>query len=318
MNNKSITIDTNTSYNSPEHNDTCVVLCFFNPANYQSLIDNANTVINKLLLSRIPIFVTELLYANQISSLCYRTQTVYAESVLFSKENLWNITEKIIPDNYSKIIFLDADINFSNLNWFNESSILLDKYNIIQPMEDRVWYIPKTNNTFTEINWSTKKKGIAWAVHNQQPVTNLLNSKFHPGYSIGITRDIFRKINGFFEHSIIGAGDSLFWSSFGCLIDEESSKYRTDIADLYLQYKINNNKILSRKDVGYLPNTTALHLYHGSMKNRNYRNRHRYLNPLNKDNFYYNQYGVLEVRDEPGIIQYFLSRNEDGLRSVAI
>lgn len=314
MNNQTLLVNKHDLYNVPKDNDTCVVMCFFNPANYNSTIYNANIVINKLLNSKIPLFLTELLYENQTSSLDYKTQTVYSESVIFSKENLWNITEKIIPDNYSKIIFLDADINFNNLNWFNESSILLDRYKIIQPMEDCVQYI--YDEQVAKIDLSYLKKGIAYGINNTKLLSSLLNSRFHPGYSVGIKRDVFKKINGFFEHSIIGGGDGLFWASFGCMIDNESAKYRADLAYLYLKYKINNHKILSIKDVGYLSNTTALHLYHGSHKNRNYKNRHSYINPLNIDNFYHNQYGVLEVRDEPEIIQYFLSREEDGLKSI--
>lgn len=314
-NNKIIHINTHEPYNKPQNNDTCVVLSFFNPVNYNSPVYNANIIVNRLLSSKIPLFVTELLYGNQVSRLDYKTQTVFAESVIFSKENLWNLTEKIVPENYTKIIFMDADINFSNPNWFDESSRLLDEYSVIQPMENCVQYIHKKNEPISEIDMSDNKKSVAYGIKNKEPFNNLVGGKFHPGYSIGIKRDIFNKINGFFEHNIIGGGDTLFWSSFGCMVDSESSKYRGDIAYLYLKYKINSSKILSNKDVSYLPDTTALHLYHGSRQDRQYRTRHSFINPLNIDNFYYNEYGVLEAKNEDGILEYFCNRNEDGLQN---
>jgi hypothetical protein len=308
-----IVVDTHRPYNKPNNQDTCIILSFFNPINYNSPVYNANIVIDKLLSSNIPFFITELLYSDQKSRLNYVTKTVYAESVIFSKENLWNITEKIVPENYTKLIFLDIDVNFTDPDWFDKASCLLDEYNIIQPMEDCVQYIFDRQNPISEIDMSHSKKSIAYAIKENKPFNSLLNSKFHPGYTVAINRKTFKEINGFFEHNIIGGGDTLFWSSFGCMIDTESSKYRGDIAYKYLKYKINNHKILSSKDVGYLKNNTALHLYHGSIKNRQYRTRHEYINPLNIDNFYYNKYGVLEVKNEPKILQYFSTRNEDGL-----
>lgn len=312
--NNIININTHQLYNQPKNTDTCVVLCFFNPVNYNSPIYNANIVIDKLLSSKIPVFITELLYDNQVSKLNYKTQTVHAKSVIFSKENLWNLTEKIIPENYTKLIFLDSDINFNNPDWLDQSSELLNTYDIIQPMEDCVQYIYKKNDPISEIDLSYSKKSIAYAIKEKENPNNLVNAKFHPGYCVGMKRSIFRQINGFFEYSIIGGGDTLFWSSFNCMVDNESLRYREDISYRYLKYKINTSKIISTKKISYLKNTTALHLYHGSYRDRQYKTRHSYIHPLNIDNFYYNDYGVLEADNEPGIFEYFCTRNEDGLQ----
>lgn len=309
-----VMIDSHALYNEPKSSDTCVIIGFFNPVNYNSSIYNANIVINKLLDSKIPVFITELLYKNQVSKLKYKTQTVYADTIIFSKENLWNLTEKIIPNKYTKLIFLDADINFTDLNWLDSCSNLLDKYDIIQPMEDCIQYIHKKNDPIVEINLRYAKKSIAYAIKNKEPFDEIKSNKFHPGYAVGIKRDIFKKINGFFEYNIIGGGDTLFWSSFGAMVDNESSRYRGDIVYKYLQYKINCTSILSTNNVGYLNNNTALHLFHGSVKDRQYKTRHNFINPLNIDNFYYNEYGVLEASNEEGIFEYFCSRNEDGLQ----
>jgi hypothetical protein len=305
-------ISTNINYNFESQKKICVVMSFFNPANYNSNIFNANTVLKNLLDSNIPVFLTELLYNNQQSELIYKTNTVYADSVIFSKENLWNITEVTVPKEYNKIIFMDSDINYSDSDWLIKSYDLLDTYSVIQPMENCVGYLP--NMSLIDINNYNTKKSVAYSIQNKK-YKNLsyhqFNQRYHPGYCIGIKRHTFKQMGGFFEHAIIGGGDRCFWESFVDLPQIDYYKSRIDIKNKYAIYKKNISSIINETDVSYIENNTALHMYHGDRKDRQYDSRTSYISN-NSDNFYYNKYGVLEVINEPNIMNYFKSRNEDG------
>lgn len=304
------------TYKQPILDDICVVMCFFNPINYRKKIDHINYVIQLLQSSSIPIFITELLYPNQTSSLIYKTNTVYSESILFCKENLWNITEKTIPDKYSKIIFLDSDIILSDINWLNKSRDLFNNNDIIQPMSHVFKNLKDPNINTIDIDFDLDKPNfddacysVAYKIlHNKR--INLLYD--HPGFAVGIDRNLYHKIHGFYDRAIIGGGDTLFWSNLSYIDIDYIIKNSYFYDEGYKIYQNNAKKHLSNAKVNCVENCFALHLYHGNSTNRNYRYRHKILQNMNT-NISYNQYGILEVDKNTNEIirQYLTQRNED-------
>jgi hypothetical protein len=64
--------------------------------------------------------------------------------------------------------------------------------------------------------------------------------------------------------------------------------------------------------VGSVFDNMSVHLFHGTVKNRNYTDRSKYLAQSSRaNNFFYNDDGVLEMTDDDSIRKYFLSRIED-------
>lgn len=298
------------SYNEPSNTDTCVALCYFNPVGYKNQKENLDIVLDSYKKSNIPYFTIELLYKNEKSYIKDATKTVYAESVIFSKENLWNLLEKSIPDQYSKIIFVDADIKFSNPNWFNLSSEKLNDCDIIQPMDVVYRDIVTKMAKYVEIENESCNYTVAHAIETTGKACEIQN---HPGYALGIKRDIFHKINGFFEYGLYGCGDTLFWMAI-------SNFYSTSVGDFLLKQKEIGKKFYEYKintldydlKIGAVFDNLSVHLFHGSRENRNYANRINYLSDIyTKDSFYYNEYGVLEIKNSTDIYQYLLDRSED-------
>jgi len=84
--------------------------------------------------------------------------------------------------------------------------------------------------------------------------------------------------------------------------------YHKDLVDSYNSY-MNNIKNNNLK-IGYLSDCEAIHLYHGSLENRNYGKKQ----VLEKLNIFRNDEDVLEWEDKSAneiLMSNFLSRKED-------
>jgi hypothetical protein len=297
-------------YNPPNKQDICVGLSFFSPYDYVTPKMNLNIVIEQLKQSKIPFFTIELLYPNQKNSITSPTITVYGNSVLFSKENLWNILETKIPKEYSKIIFMDADIKFSDPDWINKASTALDYHDTIQPME----YIFRDiyhNDILMNPDQGHTHKVIAKTIadnliDNHHPNKNQWFG--HPGHAIGIRRDFFHKIGGLFEYGINGFGDAMYWGYFHT-VNLMGINFGSKLYPDYHKIRKQIYAMKTDSTVGYLKDIYCLHLYHGETKNRKYGNRNHYV----PENFqlYKNKYGVLEIFGEHDLKQYWIDRRED-------
>ena len=196
-------------YNKLTNDDICVGMCYFNPMQYKKPLRNIQLVQEQFDRYSIPYYIVELVYPDQ-SPVIKNAIVVRSNSILFSKENLWNIVEKNIPEKYSKIIFMDADIFCCDPEWFNKTSKLLDTNDLVHNME----YLYKDINYVYEkndIDLTTARYSIIKAVKNNEPIELMIH---HTGYVIAINRSFFKKLGGIFEYGITGYGDTLFWSSF--------------------------------------------------------------------------------------------------------
>lgn len=295
-------------YNAPIKNDICVALSFFSPYNYETPKMNLAIVLDQLSKSNIPFYTIELLYPGQKNLIKDPTITVYGKSVLFSKENLWNILETKIPQEYKKIIFIDADIKFSDADWFNKASEALDIYDTIQPME----YIYRdifSNDISFDLEKGKIHNIIAKNIAEKRMIMDK-EIKFygHPGHAIGIRRDFFHKIGGLFEYGINGFGDAMYWGYFHTL-NLMGTNFGSQLFPEYKNIRQRMYELKTDNTVGYIKDIYCLHLYHGETKNRKYGNRNHYV----PENFklYKNEYGVLEIDGKHDLIQYWIDRKED-------
>ena len=290
-------------YFEPNCSDTCVAICFFRPLEYENPLSNMKIFLEDLRGSNIPVFSIELLYEGQKTSVPDPNLVVKSGSVLFSKENLWNILENSIPDQYSKIIFLDSDIRFSDHGWFDKCSVLLDSNDVIQPMEHCYRDIFHYSNSY-EIDEAKLRPSMAKGIAESHQIDV---SWHYPGFGVGIRRDFFKNIGGFFDHGLNGYGDTLFWGAFG-EFSEQYIQFASNNFKHYPKYCDNIAK-LAPHSIYYLTGNIAMHFYHGSTRNRRYSDRNKYL--PDQYELFYNECGVLEIRSDKNLVQYWIDRKED-------
>lgn len=300
-------------YNRPDANDLCVGMCYFNPVQYVKPLRNINLVRKQLDIHHISNFVVELVYPGQQQALS-GSIVVRSDSVLFSKENLWNIVEKHIPDRYSKIVFMDSDILCSDPDWFIKIDKSLNEYDMVHAMD----YLYADINHIEEQAIIEKDKARYSIIKAAKEGINIDLAIHHTGYVIALNRSYYHQLGGIFEYGITGYGDTLFWASFMKDFEPYCDNFLKmprfkDIRNKWYTYKTNALSVSSLERINYLPGANILHLRHGCHANRRYPNRNCYVPGI--FDLYHNEDGVLEINiisDKVNDLkQYWIDRQED-------
>lgn len=285
-------------YHSPIDNNIAVCIVYFNAGNYIRPFMNYLYTTNILHKSDIPTYTLELTYPGQIAALPDNDTILHVKSnsYMFHKENLLNILVSKLPDIFTKIVCLDCDVVFDDLNWINEVSTALDRLDVVVPYHDGCLlsstYDSITSNaiTITDTRYKTETEF------------------FCAGYGIAMHRSFFNEL-GFYEYAILGGGDKMLLSPFmrrQLMINEfgsnKRSEYLSAISDMNLKY-------------GFIPGT-VYHMPHGELSSRQYLERHGLLSNLLIDTeLTKNIDGVLEFKIPSKynaiVLHYFKNRNED-------
>lgn len=303
-------------YVTPTLHDTAVLIAFFNPAKFKRILKNALYIISILKESKIPYFVVECTFNNSKPQIPGATLVLNSNSYMFYKEQLLNKLEPRVPEKYTKLIFLDADILLDTPDWIDQSSQALDKFDIIQPFNQASWLTPDN----TRIR--SKKMSYAFAIVTKKTINIHTIHDYHPGFAWGMKRDIFRKIGGFFTHSIIGGGDvSFILNVFPIEVTDEifytaiTPQFGKIIIDAWHAYNSKFKEVNPK--LGFLANK-ALHLFHGLQQNRQYASRYEDISKAMTgkwdDEITINPDGLFEFkRPEVNrvVLNYFKGRNED-------
>jgi hypothetical protein len=232
---------------------------------------------------------------------------------MFYKEQLLNLLEPKVPEQYTKLVFLDGDILFDAPDWLNQISVKLNSVDILQPFQEACWLTPDN----TRIR--NKKLSYAYAIVNELAGQAGETHLYHPGFAWAMRRDVFRRLGGFYPRSIVGNGDMMF--TFNFFTDSIPESFKRDhsvsevITDGWLSYHTRFVRVAP--SLGFL-GMKALHLFHGLTENRQYRTRYRdvgeYLKGGWDDIVTVNEEGLSEFRDpraSAAVLEYFRRRNED-------
>jgi len=303
-------------YIEPTHHDTAVLIAFFNPAKFKRILKNALYIINILKDKSIPHYVVECTFHKSRPQIPGADLVVNSDSYMFYKEQLLNKLETIVPEKYTKLIFLDADVLLDTPDWIDQISVSLNTCDIIQPFNQACWLTPDN----TRIR--SKKMSYAFAIVTKKTINRITLHDYHPGFAWAIKRDIFRKLGGFFPRSIIGGGDVTFVLNmlpiqvtdeiFYLAVNPDFGKF---IIESWRVYNDNFKKVNPK--LGFLANR-AMHLFHGVVGNRQYVTRYqdiyKSMNGNWDDEIVTNSDSLFEFkRPEVNkiVLNYFKGRNED-------
>ena len=118
----------NFQYKKPIHNDLAVCIMYFNANKSKRILMNCLYVIEKLKMANIPVFVMEMYTTFPEIKDAFHLK---ADILLFQKERMCHLIEERIPKSYTKLMFMDGDIVFDNLNWYNDMSTKLNHFNAV-------------------------------------------------------------------------------------------------------------------------------------------------------------------------------------------
>lgn len=288
-------------YSKPSKDDTAVVLCHFSPAGFRRPAENARRVVADMREAGIPVYAAELVYPGRKPDLVDPDLRVSAVSYMFHKENLLNLMLGKVPNRHSKVVFIDADIRFSDRDWIDRTSRALDSADIIQPME---WCF-----------WSSTKSKISSAEQLSRG-RRLDIGNTHPGFATAARRDWLDRVGGLYDLAVVGNGDACLWNA---VASDKGLGFEAGSAAPYTSKYSGLQEYVSRvadtrPRVGSLRGCFAGHLPHGTAGKRGYAKRHSLLD--GDISVTRNSEGVYEWSDPDNnakMLSYFRSRDEDNL-----
>lgn len=262
-----------------KENEIWGITTYFNPAGYHTKKENflkfrkcSKKQGLKLLCVEMAVQGSDYELADGDADIIVRT---VSKDVLWQKERMLNVGLKSLPDECTKIIWVDCDVVFDNDNWVEETSDLLDQYCIVQPFQQS--YKLRQGEAIPE-DIMSMPEGKNNGERLESFVSVLVSHGFsddkylgHKGFCWAGRRKIFDKI-GFYDFAILGEGDSIMSHAFigkdvpgyTELLPEKCRKHQQEWRDR--AYELVKGSMYFTKGGIY-------HLFHGEMKNRIYREK---------------------------------------------
>ena len=295
------------------------ITVYFNPSKYKKRLENYKAFRKSSKTQRLKLLTVELALKDEPFTLQKSDADILVQvrsnSIMWHKERLINIGFQNLPQDCTKIAWLDCDLIFLNKEWVRETSSLLNKYDLVQPFSS----VLQTDKKLRVIN---ENFGFGYYCKNNIGSKNGKDpSKYATwGFGWAAKRSLIDIMGGLYDKNIIGGGDNIVKLSFGFTDIRKELFSENHVLDLENYFDINkDSKSITRKQIS-CTSGNAKHLWHGDIKNRGYGKRDEILieehyNPtadlkLNSDKCF--EFTEINGKLEDKIKSYFDSRKEDG------
>jgi hypothetical protein len=304
--------------------DLAVCIAYFNPIGFAAPLRNLRTVLTQYRAARVPVFIIQLVYdsfpapAPPLEACALAEDavegevtivTVHSSTAMFHKENLWNVGVDHIPPQYTKLLFVDNDIVFTEPHWSRVLSDSLDAALVVQPfrsiaLQTAAGEVQRTLASF-----------LCAATHRPSSPRSPWSA---PGYAIACQRRWLQAVGGFMDMAIMGGGDALTMAALTG-VDIQHHMCWTHQPYAHAAWKAFCDQVQASLDPSlefwtYAP-LHIQHLYHGQAENRQYSTRHDRTKLMTHEWFYKNKDRVWECIDPEYMnaitLPYFAGRKED-------
>ena len=262
------------------------------------------------------LYIVELVYPGQNFQITESTNKRHlqlrTDIPLWSKESMFNVGIKLLPNDWKAVALIDGDVEMDSAHWALDALKLLNVYaDIVQLFS----HCSDMNKQKLEIDIHSS------FAYNYEKILNYRKSDgingWHPGYAWAWSRHAFDFLGGLFEYNILGGGDHNMALGFLKKTIGLSAIHGESYKQLLKDYEIK----ISQLRLSYVPGVIRHH-FHGKKVNRGYNTRykiaqnHQY-DPL-KHLIHDQETGLLIANSETfseafrqDILDYFGSRNED-------
>ena len=233
-----------------------------------------------------------------------------SDSRVWLKENLINLGVKALPKDWKYLAWIDADLEFLNRDWVQETIRGLQRADVVQMWRTAVNLGPhgeaiKVDKSFA---YMFVGSGTDWVASDKYGF-------WHPGYAWACTRAAFQKMGGLPDWAILGSGDRHLAMSLAGL--GQTSCPGTIHENYKMMLKLYERGLKNFK-VSWVDGT-IIHYWHGSFTDRKYRERWDILVQNSFDPFEdigYTDEGLVQLtskgrRFEKYLDDYFMGRRED-------
>jgi hypothetical protein len=292
--------------------DMAVITCFFNWGNFNTPCRNLHRFLRQAKIDQIPVYGAEISLDGNFTTAGdpnWIHISATKENICFQKEACLNLVEKIVPDKYKKLAWIDCDFVFSNKNWYRDASDKLNRYKLVQLFS---YYI--AGNERGEI--IRESKSLMFSGGPQKHATHA----GPPGCAWAAQRSMWKEADGLYPYAILGGGDSLFICTIFDMLNPDTIpayKYSKDTTK-YKKWKYSIQAYANENDVSYIDGE-IIHDWHGDMKSRNYDKRYEIIKNMDFENcIEMDSSGIVKIVNVnesvyDDLLNYFKTRNEDGV-----
>jgi hypothetical protein len=274
----------------------------------------------------LPLVAVELAYGNEPELHDGEAEILVrlrGRDVMWQKERLLNVAFRFLPARCDRVVWLDCDVLFEEDDWSERLDALLDLHPLVQAFSRAHHMAPDWAPGSAEQAPLFTQPSILALLANA-PDTDPLASRIpsgpgssNKGLAWAARREIVEK-HGLYDACILGGGDlglvSAVQGSFGAATRTMNDRQ----AEHYLRWAEPWHEAVGRR-AGVL-DATALHLWHGDVAHRGYRERHDLLHRHDFDpsrDIAVGDNGSWRWNtDKPAmhhsVRAYFASRREDG------
>jgi hypothetical protein len=300
--------------------DVAVVTSYFNSHKYASKRRGFGLFRDSMERSGVPLFIGECAFSDHAFEL-EPSDSVFrfrSRDVMWQKERLINLTIERLPDRFTKVVWVDADVLFTNPRWLVEASESLDRFPVIQPFSHAVRLRPGETSDF---GGGERSRGFCFT-HSAIPALSRLRYHIHghTGFAWGADRELLSTI-GLYDAAIVGTGDHLMAHAFCGDFATPCLQVVFGGSPGYLEHFRRWAESAWERVHGRLGfvGGAALHLWHGETVNRGYARRYRRLTARGYDPQVHLQTqpsGLWGWSDEGAVLakttwRYFRDRRED-------
>jgi hypothetical protein len=292
------------------HDDFAVITTHYNPAGWRSIRRNYRRFLHEMEWWRVPVFSAEIAFAGQdwASDRTWLKIRGNENNVLWQKERLLNLLVEQLPAQFTKIAWIDADMLYVDPFWVEKTKKALERRVVVQLWNK--WHCAGPDGAIVE--------SLTSVGENAQDYLN--NRAWCPGGAWAAHRHVFP----LYDYHVIGSGDMACLEAWTGIYNTEQSRCAAQYSEKMREHVHAWAATAYEKvkgDIGAVP-FDAIHLFHGSRRDRKYNTR---WDPMTDRNFdpathvRIDGNGLLSWTAEAPLAfithltDYFLSRFEDSV-----
>jgi hypothetical protein len=255
--------------NEPIEEKLNIIVVISNPCLYAKRYKLFNEFVNRIEAeeNKVRLFIVEMIYNDQQFIITNKNNKnhlqVKTDTPLWHKENMINLAVKhLLPSNYKAFAWVDADIEFENVNWALDTLKILNGSKDVVQLFSHCIDMTNHNTNLSIFN------GFGYSFIKNKKYTKG-SEYWHPGFDWAITRKAYEKIGGLYDKGILGSGDNIMALSFinKCII-MNNINYTDDYNNSMTEFQEEARKLR----LGYTPGVIR-HNFHGAKCNRQYTER---------------------------------------------